>query len=86
MGVCLGKENYSPNEAKPKGNRRLEWKNAQVLLNQMGIQLIHDTKNTKKEGAINNVSRKKGYRELQNLKFHVNYEGSSCSRCFLTSP
>ena len=82
---CLDKVFHSPKESESKGNRRMEWEEAQVLLTQMGIQLIHDTKKYKEEGTTKMENRKKGYRELKNLRFNVNYEGSSCSRGFLTS-
>ena len=83
---CLGKDAHSPNELDFKRDRRMEWENAQALLTQMGIQLIHDTKETKKDGMINKARGKKGSRELQNLRFNVNYEGSSSSRGIPTSP
>ena len=52
MTSCLGKDAHSSNELDFKRDRRLEWENAQALLTQMGIQLIHDTKETKKDGMI----------------------------------
>ena len=69
-----------------KGNKKMEWKNAQALLTQMGIQLIHDTKKSKTEAMINKDGRKKANRELQNLSFNVNYEGSSSRRGVPSSP
>ena len=82
----LENEDYSPNKSELKGNRTMEWKNVQTLLTQMGIQLIHDTKKTKIEGSTTKARRRKGYRELQNLKFNVNYEGSSSCRGAINSP
>ena len=82
----LENEDYSPNKSELKGNRTMEWKNVQALLTQMGIQLIHDTKKTKIEGSTTKARRRKGYRELQNLKFNVNYEGSSSCRGAINSP
>ena len=85
LSGCLEKEACSPNESQLKGDRRMEWKNAQALLSQMGIKLIHDTKKTKTEEMIGKVRRKNSIWELQNLKFNVTYEGSSCSRGFTNS-
>ena len=84
LSGCLEKEVCPPNDSQLKGNRKMEWKKAQALLTQMGIQLIHDTKKTKTEKTITKARRKKGSRELQNLKFNVNYEGS-CSKGFINS-
>ena len=83
---CLEKDFYSPNQLEHKGNMRMEWKNAQALLTQMGIQLIHDTKKTTTKGMINKARGKKANRELQNLSFNVNFVGSSSRRGFPTSP
>lgn len=49
MSYCLETEGSSSNESQLKGNRRLEWKNAQALLSQLGIKLIHDTKKIETE-------------------------------------
>ena len=89
VSACLDKNAQPPNELDELGfkrNRSLDWKNAQVLLTQMGIQLIHDTKETKKGGIFNKTRGKKGSRELQNLRFNVNYEGSSSSKGISSSP
>ena len=61
-------------------DKTVEWKDVQTLLSNMGIQLIRDTSTTNFVRQSSNFKKTRGKRELQSLKFNVNYDRSSCSR------
>ena len=67
------KDASSNNKTVIIGDSIVEWKNVQDLLTQMGLQLVPATKKTKSARNIINARRKKDNKELQNLKFNVNY-------------
>ena len=60
--------------------RVVEWKKVEDILSQLGLQLIPNNYKSFTEGSASTVRRKKGFRELQNLKCNVNYERGGCSR------
>ena len=57
----------------------VEWRKGEDILSHLGLQLIPTNKTAVTEGSIATASRKKGFRELQNLKFNVNYDCGGCS-------
>ena len=65
-----------PSHEKPKisASCAVEWKKVEDILSQMGLHLIPSNNKDFSEGSMGTASRKKGSRELQNLKFNVNYE------------
>ena len=64
----------------------VEWRKVEDILSCLGLQLIPTNKTGVTEGSIVTASRKKGFRELQNLKFNVNYDCGGCSRGTQSSP
>ena len=64
----LVKDASSSNKTMIIGDSIVEWKNVQALLTQMGLQLIPDTNKTKSVGKFINTRKKRGNRELHNLK------------------
>ena len=66
--------------------RDVEWEKVQDILSQLGQHLVPKNKMTNMEGSRNGDRRKKGIRELQNLKFNVNYDHGECSRDMQSSP
>ena len=46
----------------------------------MGIQIIRNNSTNNSVVKSTNDKKKRGCRELQRLKFNVNYDNSSCSR------
>ena len=63
-----------------------EWKQVQDIITQLGLRLIPKKELTSVQGSSNSTGRRKGNRELQNLKFNVNYDRGGCSRDTHTSP
>ena len=64
----------------------VEWKKVEAILSQMGLQIIPSSNKEFSEGSMAIASRKKGSRELQNLKFNVNYDRAGCNRGTQFSP
>ena len=66
--------------------RIVEWEKVQDILTQLGLLLVPENKKTIMEGSINGDRRTKGIRELQNLKFNMNYDRGGCSRDMQSCP
>ena len=80
--------NGEPFQEKFKNSVRsdVEWKKVEGMLSHLGLQSIQSTNKDFLEGSLGTASRKKGIRELQNLKFNVNYDRGGCSRGTQSSP
>ena len=63
-----------------------EWKQVQDILTHLGLRLIPKNEKTHCQGSCNGMGKRKGIRELQNLKFNVNYNRWGCSRGTQSSP
>ena len=80
--VC-GKLKEVSSSPKIKGSfavKQLQWKEVQIFLSNMGIQIIRDNSTNNSEVKSIDDKKKRGCRELQRLKFNVNYDHGSCSR------
>ena len=67
-------------------NGSVEWKKAQHILTQLGLQLVPKSMKDSLGGSSSGANGRKGYKELQNLKFNVNYDRGRCSRGTQSSP
>ena len=63
-----------------------DWKKVEDILTQLELQLIPNNIKAFTEGSNSTVQRKKGIRELINLKCNVNYDRGGCSRGVQSSP
>ena len=70
----------SPNKNGFKIDNQLQWNDVQTLLSNMGIQIIRNKSTNNSMVKSTDDKKKKGCRELQRLKFNVNYDHSSYSR------
>lgn len=63
-----------------------KWKKAQDILTLLGLQLVPKCKGNSLGGSSSGTRGRKGLRELQNLKFDVNYDHGGCSKGTKSSP